>query len=330
MTATLSVMETAARPLTAGLPVEYTPNQLHRIVAWLDEGIGKLRHWGIRVPDSGRLPAMCRILSSVSEQGEFPTDPAKLRVIAEAIQHAEEFVRITDVLPEVPMTSLVPDLQQAVGGLLGEEAPASRRHLQYQSQFWVAAMMVSAGAPTGVMLRPTGPNPDMVLSNGTLQYAVEVKRPEGELDARRVVQRACRQIRSGRFHGGAIVVDVTDCVDPSLVARVADEAPNMDQLRSAVFSLAGVLHREIFDEAANRIVTNREPVFSLTVFGRSRYWNSLDLARPHLARTVASMTYWRRDSMTLRGHRARWLSGLIHKGMEEVGFSLEQSGELDL
>lgn len=296
---------------------------------WLDEGIAKLRRWGIRVPNSGRLPSIHRTLSYVSERREFPNDPGKLRVVAEAIQDAEEFVRIADVLPDEPLPTLVSDLQQAVGGVLGEEAPGSRSHLQYQSQLWVSAMMVSAGAPTGVLVRPTGPNPDMILSNGTLRYAVEVKRPEGELDARRVVQRACRQIRSGRFHGGTIVVDVTDCIDPALVASVIAGPPNMDGLRAAVAVLAKVLHGEIFDDDARRIERNREPVFSLTVFGRGRYWDSHDLSRPHLGRTVASISYWRRDAMTLRGHRARWLSGLIHKGMQEVGFSPEESGELN-
>jgi hypothetical protein len=140
-----------------------------------------------------------------------------------------------------------------------------------------------------------------ILWNGTLRYALEVKRPNGNLDAFNVVRKAARQIRDPRFHGGVIVVDLTDCIDAGLRLHFGSGAPGPNPVHERVHELMGDLHREIFADGAQRLRRNREHVFSLICFARSTYWDLSSLRFPYLSRYVGTVDYWRNDPGTPAG-----------------------------
>ena len=74
-------------------------------------------------------------------------------------------------------------------------------------------MLAHSGTPTGVITTAKGRRPDFVVENGLSRYPVEVKRPAGKVDPRRLISEAAKQTEIGpRYHGGAIVVDLTDCL----------------------------------------------------------------------------------------------------------------------
>lgn len=294
----------------------------------LRDVIGEFEAFGVVVKPNSRLRQILSLLDETADAGAFPSDRAPLLLVGEAIRTAQEFIEVANVLPDAPVVTLQEDLRQAIGGTHEPGGGGNRKHLQFQSQLWVGAMMVQGGASTGVLIRPQGKNPDFVLENGLSRYAVEVKRPEGELKARKLVSKAAKQIRSARFHGGMIVVDLTDAIDETSRMTVGESDADFSSVNESIAGLTRALHNEIFADDPSLIRAGREHVFGLITFARTMHWDTRDLSQPYLGRAVATVNYWRRDGRTLRAHRARWLGGLIHVGISESGH--QDQGMIDL
>jgi hypothetical protein len=223
------------------------------------------------------------------------------------------------------------DLQAAVSGRLSPVSCTTGAYFQHQSQLWVGAMLTRAGANVGVLVQPGGSkNPDFIIENGTHRYAIEVKRPSGELDAQNIVRKAASQVRSPQYHGGVIVVDLTDCIKVFHRIHIGPAEPDLKQFKTSAWRLLQKLHQEVFDDDPGNLRMRREHLFSLVVFARAAYWDSKSLDYPHLLRHVGTVEYWRRDHRTLRAHRAKWLGELIHRGIEEAGHQKGDRFNLDL
>lgn len=295
------------------------PGQLATVAQHLGEAMNEIAAWGVAVSRS-RLQAMVELLRDASKAGKYPRDEAKLSLLSEAIRHAQEFVEITNALPKEVSPSLKSDLEKAVRGDLLPVTSATGPHLQFQTQLWVGAMLAQSQARVGVITRPgDSKNPDFILENGTLRYAVEVKRPNGELDAHNIVRKAARQIRNDKFHGGMIVVDLTDCLSVSDRFWCGIGAPDLTAANDQVSALLQKLHRQVFEDGPERLRNRRDHVFGIHAFARLAYWDTSDLAYPHLVRVVAAVRYWRRHENTLRGHRAQWLTDRIGHGITASG-----------
>jgi hypothetical protein len=301
------------------------PERLDHVAAMLDEAVGAFRSWGITVGETNRLLRISKLLVRTAAEAAYPRDEERLSVLAESIRNAQEFIEIATVLPAEPIASVKHDLRKAIrGDLVGSGGPTGP-HLQHQTQLWVGAMLAQAYAKVGVLMQPGGEkNPDFILSNGTLQYAVEVKRPNGGLDAYNTVRKAVRQIRSPKYHGGMIVVDLTDCIDLTDRYTCRSGSPDFSGVRDKTNYLLHDLHREVFEDTSEFIKPGREQVFGIIGFCRATHWDLEDLSVPHLLRYVGTVLYWRRDHRTLRAVRARWLTDLIHNGISAAGH--RQSG----
>jgi hypothetical protein len=282
----------------------------------LDDAVRLFRSWNIRVIDVSRLVESARLLRQVSTCGHFPNSGPDLMRVAHAARDAQEFAEISWVLPPQQLKPLADDLQRAVQGQLGVGAT---QPVQFQTQLWVGAMLAQSGARTGVITGGAGKRPDYIITEGTLRYPIEVKRPTHQLRADSIISDAARQLCGPRYHGSMIVVDLTDCLNPATAARVGNGPPEHEQLQNETIRLSGELHREIFDNKASRLRSGRQHIFALVTFGRAIYWDEDDLSQAHLSRYVASVVYWRRNPSTLRAHRARYLAELIHQGVTAVG-----------
>ena len=161
-----------------------------------------------------------------------------------------------------------------------------------------------------------------------MKYAVEVKRPEGISNARALVSGAAKQIRSGRYHGGSIVVDLTDCIEIPVECGVTSGEPDLSPLNEQLIGGLKDLHRQIFDDSSSRIKERRDHVFSLVGFARHVHWNKDDLAVPRLGRAVATIEYQRGGPNTLKARRAKWLGRLVHDGIKGSGHS--QTAEMNV
>ena len=267
-----------------------------------------------RDPDS-RLPKIVRCLRELVLEQSFPESPSQRALIAQAARDAQEFAEISWVLPSDKLRPLQTRVQEAVFGTLGQT-----RHKAYhsQSELWTGAMLARSGAFTGVLIASKGKTPDFILKNGTMEYAVEVKRPSNPARALDGVSEAVGQLRNDRYHGGAIVVDLTDCLDSEFGELSGRGRPNMDDVEAKVEELAGILRKKVFDDSSSRMRGRYGHVFALLTFVRTVWWDLDDLSQMHPLRHVLTIRFWH-GVKDLRYWRAGWLAGLIEKGIDETG-----------
>lgn len=306
-------------PLTVGA--------LGRIADHLAEVLDEFRAWKIPVSKAGRLSKILNLITDTASAGQYPNGDEDLLRVGTALQTAQEFIEIGNSLPTARIEVVAQDIEIALGGTL-DWRPGNKAPLQRQTQLWTGAMMVQAGAPTGVLEHPVGKNPDYELQNGTMRYAVEVKRPESNNGAAGLVRTASRQIRSGRYHGGSIVMDLTDCIDESIECVIASGIPGPEALHEELVSRVQSLHHRIFDDSDSVLRSGREHVFGLVAFARHQFWNRDDLSVPYLGKAVVTVEYQRGGPRTLKAHRAKWLGRLVHDGIVKSGH--EQVGQVDV
>jgi hypothetical protein len=307
--------------------IDLTAANMGLLAQRFDDAVSVFDEWGIRVHKSSRLPECSRLMRHVYSMGAFPADRDELLRVSHAVRDATEFIEISDALPAERLRPLVVDLQSAVGGGIGQGAS---RAAQYQTQLWIGAMLLYSGTDVGVLLSAAGKSPDFVVANGTLRYAVEVKRPS-HFRARRIISEANDQITSHHFHGGAIVVDLTDCIDQTLSVTVGS-SPNEDDtpLKREAMRLTRELSEQIYDYAGKRTHPNRTNIFGLITTARIIHWDENDRSRIYLQRFMIPTTYWGGHRGTLRGHRAQWLTKLIRQGVSTAGSIEIGSMKMDL
>ncbi|MCY4572780.1 MAG: hypothetical protein OXF01_08250 [Gemmatimonadetes bacterium] len=305
-----------------------TPPRMGDLADQLEGAIGTMRQWGIRIPPTSRLPEIVKLLRELVSEESFPECASRRAMIAQAARDAQEFVEISWVLPDERLRPLRRNLQQAVFGTLGHTRD---RAYQYQSELWTGATLTRSGAFTGVRMDgPEGTNPDFILKNATKEYAVEVKRPANLDRARDRVSKAANQLRNSRYHGGLIVVDLTDCLDPEsrdLSGRGPFNTARRTRVAAKVEELTNAVRKKVFDDSSERIRRRWSHVFGLVSFVRTTWWDLDDLWQMHLLRYVLRIHFWR-GVKDLRYWRAQWLAELIERGIGETGHQDMGGGEI--
>ena len=294
---------------------QLTPARMSDLADSLAEAISKIEKRGIPVPRGSRLQKTVQLLRSVASANAFPQAQDDLIRIAHAARDAGELTEISHVIPvEVP-TPVEEALRRTVGG-----TPGRSPHKAYQSQteLWVGAMLARSGAFAGVIETAKLKNPDFVVRNGNMEYSVEVKRPSSLARARTLVSRAAKQLLSKRFHGGALVVDLTDCLDPDLAAAIASGPPDLSRVQAQIHEQMDRLRKEVYDDSSQRIRERRRHLFGVTVIARVIRWNVADLSQMYLTHYIGWISFLG-PAKDLRYWRARWLAELIDKGMKQVG-----------
>lgn len=297
-----------------------TPHRMGHLAGQLEEAIAALdvtamSEWQIRIPPDSRLPKIVRLLREVAAAESFPERPSERALIAQAARDAQEFAEISWVLPVDALKPLRPRLQEAVFGTLGQT-----RHGAYQSQseLWTGAVLARSGALTEVRDVDEGKSPDFILQNGTMQYAVEVKRPSNTARALDLVSKAAGQLRSDRYHGAAIIVDLTDCLGSEFSDLSGRGRPSLDHVEAKIQQLTNPLRKKVFDDSSQRVRVRYRHIFTLVTFIRAIWWDLGDLTQMHPLRYVLVIPFWR-GGKNLRYWRAGWLAELLHKGIRETG-----------
>ncbi|MCY4645672.1 MAG: hypothetical protein OXE73_02120 [Gammaproteobacteria bacterium] len=297
-----------------------TPRRMGHIADQLEEAIGALEvsamsDWRIRIPPDTRLPEIVRRLREAAAEESFPECPSQRALIAQAARDAQEFAEISWVLPVDALRPLRQRLQKAVFGTLGQ---TRQEAYQAQSELWTGAVLARSGALTGVRISDEGKSPDFILRNGTEEYAVEVKRPTNPPRALDLVSKAAGQLRNDRYHGGAIVVDLTDCLGSKLGDLSGRGRPRMDEVEAKIKELTNPLRKQVFGDSSGRIQARYHHIFALVMFTRAIWWDLDDLSQMHPLRHVLSIRFWH-GIKDLRYWRAGWLAELIDKGIGETG-----------
>ena len=287
-----------------------TPQRMGHLADQLEEAIRTMRDWGIRVTPGSRLPKIVRCLRKLASRQSFPESPSQRTLIAQAARDAQEFAEISWVLPSEELRPLRESLRKAVFGTLGQAGKPYR----YQSELWTGAMLARSGALTRVLKASKGKSPDFILENGTMAYAVEVKRPANLPRARERVSDAASQLRQDRYHGGAIIVDLTDCLGSEYKELSGRGLPSIDHVEAKVEELTDPLRKEVFDDSSSRIRGRYRHIFAMVTFVRTVWWDLNDLSQMHPLRHVLSIRF-RHGSKDLRYWRAGWLAGLIERDL---------------
>lgn len=313
-------MSIKLRPMTPQLkkpPSDqgFTPQRMADLAAGLEKTIRKIKVWDINVPADSRLRIAVELLRSVASEQSFPESREELQRVGHAASDAQDFINIGGMLPVEPLDSTVKILVRAIGGTLGV---TPHEAYQAQSELWVGAALSCTGAPPRVLNDPSGPSPDYIVENGTLKYAIEVKRISGSASVRRRVSRAAKQTRNRRYHGGALYVDLTDCFPRDMSVRFASGPPDLDSPQMPFARKINQLRKEIFNDYTGRIRERRAHLLAVTAFARFIHWDLTDLSEMHLNRYIAPLWFWR-NAKTLRYHHARWLAELLQSGAENIG-----------
>ena len=304
---------------------QLTPDRMANLADGLVGAIAKIEKWGIPVPPGSRLQKTVQLLRSVASENTFPQGPGDLIEIAHAARDAQEMTEISHVIPVEMLDPVAEALRRTVGGSLGQ---SPHQAYQSQSELWVGAMLARGGAFTGVIENAKHKSPDFVVRNGNMEYSVEVKRPASLAGAQALVSGAAKQLLSKRFHGGALVVDLTDCLDPGLAAVVAPGPPDLRRVQAQIHRQMDRLRKEVYDDSSQRIRGKRRHLFGVTVIARVIWWDVDDLSQMYLTRYIGWISFLG-PAKDLRYWRARWLAELIDKGMKEVGHQDLGGREID-
>ena len=286
----------------------------------LEEAIAKIEEWDIEVKMGSRLRKTVKLLQDVAPEQEFPESREDLLQIAQAASDAQEFIIIKGMLPQERLKSTADALERAVGGTLGV---TPHEAYQAQSELWVGGALSCAGVPLGVLTNPQGPNPDYIVRNGTLEYAIEVKRIAEGNSVKNRVSKAAKQTRDSRYHGSALYVDLTDWLPSAITVRFASGPPDLEGPRTPIAKRIDRLRQEIYSDKSHRIRQRRLHLLAVTAFARFIHWDLTDLSQMHPTRYIAPLWFWG-SAKTLRYHRARWLAELLpgvagNIGLQDLG-----------
>ena len=268
----------------------------------LEEAIVRITGWGVSIHPAGRLHKAVRLLRKVSSANSFPESHENLIRVAHAARDAQEFAEIGGMLPDGPLHPVAIALKKAVKGKLSKTGDVPH---QFQSELWVGAMLTCTG--TTVHSLPGPAHPEYLVTNGNMGYGIEVKRPIRSTKVRRRVYEGVKQLDLGTsrlagttYHGGALAIDLTDCLAPQAATTLETGPPNLVVAQTWVASQMQDLHRIVYDGSAQRIVARCSHIFALAVIARLIHWDTDDLSQMYLTRYIGCIAYTR-DTQELPG-----------------------------
>lgn len=214
-----------------------TPAGCQFLAEDLNAAIGKCERWGITLPPTSRARHAALRLEQVAHDSNYGTSPNDLALTANAISLAVDLRAIAAALdPTKPGGVMGRELARALRGSSARLA-ATASASDILSQYWFAVLMARAGLRPRVVPTSSERTPDFLVTVGTLECAVEVKRPLSVTSAMRALDSAADQLRVfGK--PGVIALDLSSCVatDP-VVCHVTAEHPVRDAARTTAQSL---------------------------------------------------------------------------------------------
>lgn len=189
---------------------DLSPSACAALAAAIDGAIEAFGKWELPTGTNTRLLIARRCLQNIAERNSYGETPEELYDAAKAIILAHDFYPISRTLSEDRANPIAEELRVALGGALRESATKHKKEFDIQSQFWFGTLLAHSGLHPAVPdIRTT--RPDFVISVGTLECGVEIKRPKSPESAARALSSAASQLHK---YGkpGVIVLDLTQCV----------------------------------------------------------------------------------------------------------------------
>ena len=201
------------------------PDLLERVAALADGALATINGWGVRVQETSRLEQASSVLRATAAAGRVEPNSAAVTPVLRALWVAADFADIAAYLPESRVKSIRVELQAALSGELWPDK-GSRQPLQLQTQHWIGAMLLHSGLETDHAVYSAKREvkiPEFFVRDGLQRIGVEVKRPESRRRVQTVVAEAMEKFASHRCFG-AIVLEITDCIQGSSAGELEAEA----------------------------------------------------------------------------------------------------------
>jgi hypothetical protein len=234
----------------------------------------------LRVPSKGRLQAAVTRLETVAALDTYGDSPSELRETANAIMIASDFYQIAHSIHKNATDSQINrEIMGAFGGLLsGDSANSSPYDLQ--SQYWFGMLMARAGLNPRIPRLGTRKYPDFIIDHDTLEWGVEVKRPQSERGIPRVLGDAGTQLASNKWPG-VIVLDLSMCLHALLpssgVIRSPPKAARVLTPKFTDLAKSAIRHVARYD-----LSTKFSRVVLGVCYARVYTWDLSDMTEPDL------------------------------------------------
>jgi hypothetical protein len=193
------------------------PELLSRVADGATVARQRLLDWGVGVPDGDRISQAVALLREAARTGHIQPADDGVAPVLRAAWVAADFIDIAAFLPQDRVKAVRQELTVASTGELWPPQ-GLRRALQFQSQHWIAAILLHAGLNVEYACFSSNRQiklPEFFVHRDDDRIAVEVKRPES---ARRIgpsVVEANAKFADHKDSWGAIILELTDCVLPA-------------------------------------------------------------------------------------------------------------------
>lgn len=276
---------------------------------------GRLVEWGIRVPDDDRITQAIGLLREAAKSGQILPETAGVSPVLRAAWVAADFIDIAAFLPPERVKAVRQELTLACVGELWPKK-GSRQPLQFQTQHWIAAILLHAGLEVDYARfssKRRAKIPEFFVLNGAQRIAVEVKRPESE---RRVAASVIEANAKFADHNcwGAIVLELTDCVMPAKVEEFQNRAE----------ALRTIAHQTIWDVERGTYHPDFRRVIYLGAVYRGA-WAVAEEGATRLRLVGIALHYgYTGHPNSLQGHTSSWFQREFNRAYEGVVLRIDK------
>lgn len=296
---------------TAILPfIHLTPEACSALAAALRDAIAVLESWNLRVGFS-RLRAAEQHLRQVAKQGSFGESDAQLIQTAKAAAIASDFYLISTALNKDRDDPIAEELEVAIkGNLEGSNKNASPYEIQ--AQYWVGMLLAQS------KLRPkvppvNGRRPDFVISLGTLDCGVEVKRPRSTQGIIRCLGDAANQLKDYGLPG-VIALDLSACIVSDDLIIPSGMVSARERIRQLLYPIADRLI-DYVDSYTRSDKFSR--IIALMILARFWVWKSSDPPEPDLG-VLFSIPAFPKACSGLIEDETKRLQVMLLRGVQKV------------
>lgn len=271
-----------------------------------------LETWGVRVQEHGRQAQALSTLLQIADDGLFAPYQRGDALGMRALELALDLRVIAETLPLSRIADLRKDIEACLNGPL-DPSEDERKPLQLQTQLCVRAAIEKVGVETD-QPRHSGrggrKKPDLLVQQGTLPYAIEIKRPTKEWKILDSASTAAEQLSNAGYKGG-MVIDITDTL----------RSVNADEADESVLKWAGEVARLFWREGTGA-TPGMSHVLMVLVMARPNWVvepkedNALILVHS----TSAGWAFGMREG-TLDHRRGVWLRQTVSRGLNMLGFT---------
>jgi hypothetical protein len=217
----------------------------------LEEARTIFESWGIRIGKGSRLEQAQKLFRKVARNNAFPADDTGKLQLGRAYVMTHDLVNIAQALPDDVIPALKEDLRRCLGGSLNDSHPTPATRAQSQLSF--GAVLAAAGLNPKAPPTIGGKSPDYIIVCETLEYGVEIKRPQSVESAFQRIDEAVAQFREFGSRYNCVVVDMTDCVDSHCLLSAHAVQQTHRAFEEDATRLSDYIHRRKQEEEFSRI-----------------------------------------------------------------------------